>query len=130
LSPSGGRACVLVAEDDPAVRRVASRALERRGYHVLQAADGDEARRLLLECGPKVLVVVTDVNMPGIGGPELMSASRRVGLPSRFLVTSGSSEDEVRARFDGSVEFLAKPWGPEDLVRCVEALLTQARGAA
>jgi PAS domain S-box-containing protein len=125
---------ILLVEDDPSVRRVSRRALERYGYTVIEAGGGEEALRRLeaLEAEgdagtPPVDLLLTDVVMPEMDGPEL---ARRVGrtfpdLP--VLLMSGHSEELVRTMAGGgeeaSVSYLPKPFSPEVLARSVRRTL-------
>lgn len=113
---------ILLVEDEDAIRRVASRVLATRGYRVLEAGSGEEA--LGLAAGKSVDLLLTDMVMPGMTGPELagMLRERQPGL--KVLFTSGYSKDAVAQQFgmdDGY--FLAKPYGLRQLVSAVvEAL--------
>ena len=60
---------ILVVEDDPHVRRLASRALQMAGYHVCEAVDGIDAQLQFAQCAPDL--VLTDLHMPGLDGAEL-----------------------------------------------------------
>ena len=70
-----GSETILVAEDEPGVRKLVCETLEQLGYTVLQAADGLEALRVLEEPHRSVDVLLTDVMMPVMGGPELANTS-------------------------------------------------------
>ncbi|MBZ0117304.1 MAG: response regulator [Sandaracinaceae bacterium] len=122
--PEGGvtvaKATILVVEDDPAVRRMAVRALERAGYRVLQAASGDQA--LVQHAGAEGIdVVLTDVMMPGASGRELADALRARNPRLRALFMSGYTGDpRLEGRGPRSEDaFLPKPFTPAELVRFV-----------
>ena len=114
-------ATVVVAEDDPAVRSLVVRVLERRGYSVLAAADGREAFELLRARAPEVDLLLSDSAMPEISGIELIEAARRLrpGLP--VLLMSGYAAQELRP----GVPYLEKPFAPADLEQRVQQLLTR-----
>jgi PAS domain S-box-containing protein len=123
---------VLVVEDDPGVRQMASRALREFGYHVLEAGDGVEALEILSRNESRVRVVVADVVMPGMDGHELASRAQAVkpGLPVLFM--SGYTDDEVvrRGLLEAGQPFLQKPFTPEALGERVGRLIKREAGRA
>ncbi|MGD0484112.1 MAG: response regulator, partial [Gemmatimonadales bacterium] len=124
-----GTETVLVVEDEEALRAFARRALEKHGYAVRTAADGFEALDVLAAEGAAVALVVTDMVMPRMGGPQLERAMRERGYAVPVLFTSGyaaRTADEQRLR-DGGVPFLAKPWTVADLLRKVREVLDARR---
>ncbi|HMF56117.1 MAG TPA: response regulator [Pyrinomonadaceae bacterium] len=117
------RPCVLLVEDDAAVRRYLEVVLERAGYAVKTAADGLEAMKMVMSAGFDA--VVTDAIMPHLGGQELCRFIRRHPKLSKLPViilsalesTNTASEDsEANAR-------LAKPVRPDELASCIARLL-------
>jgi two-component system cell cycle sensor histidine kinase/response regulator CckA len=125
--PPAGRPeeVVLVAEDEPMVRSIVARTLEGCGYGVLEAADGNEAIRLLEREEGKINLIVADVVMPDMGGREMADivAQRWPGIP--VLFTSGYTGLDVMRRGllqEGS-EFIQKPLEPEALARKVRDLV-------
>jgi PAS domain S-box-containing protein len=129
-----GSETILLVEDEPAVRMVARRILERAGYTVIEAGDGVEALRLFDERGASdgngrdgVQLVVTDMVMPEMGGDELARAIRARSAATPILFMSGHTDD-VAARQQlaapGSV-FLHKPFGPEALTAKVREALDE-----
>jgi PAS domain S-box-containing protein len=125
--PCGGSECVLIVEDEAAVRALAGRVLAGLGYLVLEAATGREALQVAREYQGPIDLVLTDVVMPEMGGLELVEelAACRPGLA--VLVMSGYMEPErlrtmVRA---AGVPFLSKPFSPASLGRKVRDVLDQ-----
>jgi two-component system cell cycle sensor histidine kinase/response regulator CckA len=123
----GGK--VLVVEDEEPIRRVARRVLERFGYSVLDADNGEAALRLYTERSEEISLVVTDVVMPRMGGRELYEALRKGGSSVPVIFTSGYTQrgemDGEAGGLDPSVPFLAKPWSAEELIaRVRESLRT------
>ena len=123
----GDHDCVLLVEDDPALRRYLEIVLQRAGYEVLTAGDGLEAMKFLLSDG--VDVVVTDALMPNLDGYELCrfvrSSEHLAHLPIILLsaLDPKNSTDEA-AQVDA---FLAKPVSPEDFLnRISEVLATKS----
>ncbi|MEO7458288.1 MAG: PAS domain S-box protein [Gemmatimonadaceae bacterium] len=114
VTARGGTECILVVEDEDAVRRVARRALELQGYSVLDAPDGESA--LEMARGHHIDLVVSDVMMPGMLGPAFAAKLRAThpNLPVMFM--SGHSDDIVRqGLLDPDTPFLAKPFTPAQL---------------
>jgi len=127
--PRDGRGeIVLVAEDDPTLRRVAARVLTSAGYTVHVAGDGDEAVERIDELGPRLDVVVSDVMMPGRGGYEVAEHARRVAPGAGVVLTSGFVEEAAGRSQREDLPILWKPVRPRDLVRAVGERL-QARPA-
>lgn len=117
-------ATILVVDDEPAVRRVAVRVLERSGWRVLQAPDAAGALAQVERHGAPHLLL-TDLTMPGLGGGALARRMRErwPALPVIFM--SGYSVEELRRQGNGCpVEaLLQKPFGPEELVAKVATAL-------
>jgi PAS domain S-box-containing protein len=120
-----GAETILVVEDEEAIRRSAQRILERYGYRVLAAADGQQAMAFLQKHSGGVDLVVTDVVMPNLGGVGLYEQTRQAGSGVRFLFTSGYMASEVLDPKDGepTPQFLRKPWTVTDLVTKVREVL-------
>ena len=112
---------ILLAEDEPAVRDFTKRALERAGYSVLTAQDGDEALRRSAEWKDHIDVLVTDVVMPGMHGPELAFRIRQQRPDIGILYISGYAEDAVATggEFATPGGFLPKPFTSDALVRAI-----------
>ena len=122
----GGSETILLVEDNEGVRSAARRILERQGYKVIAATNGEAALQLFQVHGQDVALVLADVIMPGMSGFDLVTALRRQGMQPRFLLTSGytAREDEATAL---NVPLLAKPWTPGQLSRRVRELLDGKR---
>jgi two-component system, cell cycle sensor histidine kinase and response regulator CckA len=120
-------ATILLVEDEPAVRAIASRSLERGGFRVLQASGGAAALELMDGHEPPDLVL-TDLMMPGIGGAELARRLRERWPALPILFMSGYSVDDLRRQGAIGRErgILQKPFTPEGLVRSVAAALARA----
>ncbi len=114
---------VLLAEDDPRVRRATGRILRRAGYEVVEAADGFEAIERAAEQLPDVLI--SDIVMPQMeGGPLLAELrSRAEGLPALFI--SGYAEEVLahRITLDQTTRFLHKPFSAQELLEQLRELL-------
>ena len=115
---------ILVAEDDDGVRQLIRAALERVGHTVLETANGREAIAMLSRDDVAVDLLVSDVNMPDVGGLELLAfaRTRRPGLPA--ILASGTNRWELPPdRLNGEVTLLEKPFSIADLARAVDNAL-------
>jgi len=116
---------VLLVEDEIGVRRLAKRILDVAGYQVVEAANGDEAERLFAHHADSIDLVVTDVIMPGCGGPELMGRLQARAPGLRVLYMSGYTEQSVAQRtgIARGLPFVQKPFTAAELVRRVREAL-------
>jgi DNA-binding response OmpR family regulator len=111
-----------VVDDEPIVRDVVVRYLERDGYRTLEAATGDEARHLLELQAPSL--VVLDVMLPGIGGLELCRWIRaRSEVPIVMLTALGEEADRIVGLELGADDYLTKPFSPRELAIRVRNLM-------
>jgi two-component system cell cycle sensor histidine kinase/response regulator CckA len=126
---------VLLAEDDPQVRRVAARVLEGHGFEVLEAENGAIALELATQRAGRLSCVLTDVVMPIMGGREFVRRLRLVDASVPVVVMSGYVDDS--SLFDEArqldVRFIAKPFLPADLVlavcECARPTLREVRNS-
>jgi signal transduction histidine kinase/CheY-like chemotaxis protein len=114
---------VLVAEDEEAVRQLAVEALERRGYRVLAAASGEEAIKVASGYDGTIHLLLSDVVMPGMKGPELADRLRAMRPGIRVLLMSGYATDVVTPGDLKEATLLSKPFAPATLVKAVRAAL-------
>ena len=116
---------VLAADDDEDILELVAFRLERSGYTVLRASDGEEALRVALEAKPDLAVL--DVMMPKLDGYELTRRLRAEDATSRMpiiLLTARSQDADVQAGFDaGADDYLRKPFSPQELRARVQAIL-------
>ena len=123
-SSDRGSETVLLAEDERIIRDLVERALVRRGYRVLTAGDGQEALQVARLHEGRIDLLVSDVVMPRIGGPELARALRKRDPAVRVLLMSGYSADALREGHGvPDSEFVPKPFTPDELARRVRQLL-------
>ncbi|MFH1650808.1 MAG: response regulator transcription factor [Chloroflexota bacterium] len=117
---------VLIADDEPALLRLAEQVLQDKGYEVLAVRSGQEALRLLYERKPDI--VMLDVVMPGMDGWQTCSRIREVSdVPVIMITGKRSTEDDiVRGLEYGADEYLLKPVGNRELVARVRAVLRRA----
>ena len=123
----GGTETVLLVEDEEMLRRLARRVLSQHGYTVLEAGDGDEALTVAEATGSPIDLVLTDVVMPNLSGPELgerisaLQPLAKVVYMSGYLDADGASSAIARG-----AEFIAKPFTPSAVIAKIRGVLDGA----
>ncbi|HLO00746.1 MAG TPA: response regulator [Pyrinomonadaceae bacterium] len=117
--------CVLLAEDDRALRRFLEVVLKRAGYRVLPACDGLEAMKLALSTS--IDVVVTDAMMPNLSGHEFCRFLRNSQTLSQvpIILLSALDRKDTNQTAEQADAFLSKPVTAESLVDCIERVINQ-----
>jgi two-component system, cell cycle sensor histidine kinase and response regulator CckA len=133
LEPAGAQPdleTILVVDDETAIRELVLKILRRHGYQVLEAANGEEALAVCREhfgraSGKAIDLLITDVMMPRMGGPELVDRLRQEGLNPKVLYVSGFTGDaNISARnFPPGTAFLEKPFTLAALLERVQEVL-------
>jgi signal transduction histidine kinase len=121
-----GTETLLVVEDEPALRHLASTVLKTQGYHVLEASNGVEGVRVVSDYkGPPIRLVIADVIMPLMGGKALAELLKMTNPDIEILFTSGYPDDAIMRHgvLDPSFGFLGKPYSPAILARKVREML-------
>ncbi len=115
--------CVLLAEDDRALRRFLEVLLERAGYEVIPASDGLEAMKMALST--PIDVVVTDAMMPNLSGHEFCRFIRNSPTLAHLpvILLSALERKETNHDAEQADAFLSKPVSGESLIECIEKLL-------
>lgn len=108
------RAWVLVIDDEPTVRAVARVMLERSGFAVQEAADGETGLERLRRAERPFLAILLDVSLPDCTGPELVPQIRALTPDTPIVISSGRPEEDVPGH--GADTFLAKPFTRDRLV--------------
>lgn len=118
---------VLVVDDDAGVRRLVSSVLVRKGFRVLEAEDGVEALALAAAESTPIVLLLTDVIMPGMSGDSLADRLRRDYPGIRVVYMSGFSEEDLEARGIRAVggAYLTKPFTPDVLSMVVRGALPE-----
>jgi CheY-like chemotaxis protein len=129
VAPAGPEAhleTVLVVEDEPGIRALIHKILRRHGYEVLEAANGEEALAICREHPAPIDLLVTDVIMPRMGGPELVERLRQQGLEMKVLYVSGYTDDPniYAGKFPPGTAFLEKPFTLAALLDKVRSVLS------
>jgi len=114
------RETILLVEDEPAVRQLFAQALLREGYSVYEARNGQEAMNLFDQHGDSIDMLLTDMRMPYMGGAELAHHLRGRRRTLKLLCISGYAGN---LDADLAVDFLAKPFSREDLLKKVREVL-------
>jgi CheY-like chemotaxis protein len=117
---SGSRV-VLVADDEPLVRRTALNALRRYGYTAIEAENGEQVLRLVREMRREISLVLLDLTMPVMGGEETFPLLHQMCPDLPVLISSGFDEAEAESRFAGQgiAGFIKKPYTGRDLAAAV-----------
>ena len=127
MTTSSGTETILLVEDDPAVRKLAAEVLERQGYHVLVTGSAAEARAALAQHAEPLHLLITDIVMPGLRGPDLAEIVRAERPGCKVLYMSGYAPEAVVRH--GSIQpgrtFIGKPFSPAVFVRKVRAVLDE-----
>lgn len=123
-SAAAAGSCLLLAEDDEASRTALARSLERYGYRVLEAADGEAALRLFAGADGEVDLVVLDVGMPRLDGYAVLSRLRQTSdVPVIMLTGRGEEVDRVVGLELGADDYVLKPYSLRELVARIRARL-------
>ena len=114
-------ATILTVDDSPTMLKMLAFTLQKAGYDVLQAVNGQEGLDVLGENA--VDVIITDINMPVMDGLTFIERLRedkaRSGLPVLILTTESSDELKAKGRAAGATGWIVKPFDPEKLVDVV-----------
>ena len=122
--PSGGET-ILMVEDDGEVRHFGRMILKRSGYHILEAANGEEALQIAKKHSGDIHLLLTDVVLPGINGMEVSERLKEVRPLVKALFVSGYTADVIARRgvLNPGVSLLHKPFTPDDLASKVREVL-------
>lgn len=117
---------VLIVEDEPAVRMIVTRIVERLGLEALAAAGGPDAVNAVAGCRPEPRLILLDVNMPGMDGFATLQALRKMLPSTPVVLVSALPEEAALERFSGEkiAGVLRKPFRPDQLERKIAEVLT------
>ena len=121
---------ILVVEDDSVTRKSISRTLQRSGFEVREAVDGEAALTLFVSHPPRV--VILDIGLPGVDGFEVCRSMRGLRRDAAILMLTirCSEADKIRALDLGADDYMVKPFNPGELVARIKALLRRFDPAA
>lgn len=122
-----GTETILLVEDDQSVRSLAKRILERAGYTIIEAGDGEQALRILRDGDTSVELLLTDVIMPQMGGRALVESLSRLDRKIRVMYMSGYTDDAIvrHGVLEAGAHFIEKPFVPAELLRRVREVLNE-----
>ena len=120
--PQRGTGTILLAEDEPLLRELGQTILSQAGYTVITAGSSDGLRTLIAEHSGKVDLLLTDVVMPNISGPELVRIGRERWPNIRVLFMSGYADDDLED-LDRDAGFIQKPFTPAELTAKIAEVL-------
>ena len=117
-----------MVEDEESVRKLAAGLLKKEGYKVLEAPHGGDASLICKRYKEPIDLILTDVVMPGMSGPELIDYIQQVRQDFKVLYMSGYTSDAIilRGVQEGEMDFIHKPFGLESLSRKVHEVLAKA----
>lgn len=118
---------ILIADDEKDVRNLVRFTFERRGFEVVEAADGIQALTVARRESPDLIIL--DAMMPGMSGyeasRELKKAEATKGIPIVFLSAKGQTYEVAEGLEAGAVAYIVKPFAPKELVAQVQEILQQ-----
>ena len=120
---------ILVVDDEERMRKLIKDFLTNKGYHILQAEDGEKALEIYQENKSKIMLVLLDVMMPKLDGWSVLRQIRQTSkVPIIMLTARGEEQDELFGFELGVDEYISKPFSPKILVARVEAILKRTQG--
>lgn len=124
-----GQGTVLIVDDEEILRRVGQRMLEKFGFEVVAAEDGEQALELFQQSPERFVCVILDMTMPRMDGEETHRRLKRIRTDIPVILSSGYNEQEVVSRFvgQGLAGFIQKPYQAADLMEKLKEVLSGSR---
>ena len=120
---------VLIVDDEARMRKLIKDFLKVKGYHILEAENGEKALEVFETEGNKINLILLDVMMPKLDGWSVLRQIRQTSkVPIIMLTARGEEQDELFGFELGVDEYIAKPFSPKILVARVEAILKRVNG--
>ncbi len=120
---------ILIVDDESRMRKLIKDFLIQKGYHILEAADGEEALKVFEEHQNEIKLILLDVMMPKLDGWSVLRQIRQTSkVPIIMLTARGEEQDELFGFELGVDEYISKPFSPKILVARVEAVLKRTLG--
>lgn len=121
----GGNETILLVDDEELIRDLGQSILERMGYTVLLASDGNEGLRVYHRERKRIDLTILDLSMPYLSGQEVLEQILAVDPNARIIISSGYSENGYvhSPSKSGIVEYIAKPYRPDELAKVVRDIL-------
>ena len=125
--PTGGTETILMAEDNAEVRKLMKEVLERFGYKVIEAVDGEDAIKVFNENKNNVQLLLLDLIMPKMNGKEAYDEIRKIRPDIKVIFGSGYTSDIIDKKgiLEEGLNFITKPISPRELLRKVREVLDQ-----
>jgi DNA-binding response OmpR family regulator len=120
--------CILLVEDEPLIRLILADELQREGFHVVEARDGDAAVEVIAASATPITMLITDIHMPGSLDGVAVGARMRAHNPKvPIIYTTGRPDmlERIRPLREWDA-FLGKPFTPSNLVTIIRRLLGRA----
>jgi two-component system, cell cycle sensor histidine kinase and response regulator CckA len=117
---------ILVTDDDPQTRLVVSDILERKGYSILMAKDGDEALKIIQDRSQELALLLTDLMMPGLRGTDLARRAVMFRPDIKVILMSGYGYESIESQLatgPNRFAYLEKPFTPDSLIHHVHGVL-------
>jgi two-component system cell cycle sensor histidine kinase/response regulator CckA len=128
--PSKGQTILLV-DDEPFIRTLGKAILERDGYRVVMAEDGQQAIDRFRQDAAQLDLVLLDLTMPGLSGSETLQVIRQLDPQIPVLILSGHSSESLTTELLAQVQgFVHKPYRPSDLLAAIRSAITSSRCSA
>ncbi|HIU51711.1 MAG TPA: response regulator transcription factor [Candidatus Merdicola faecigallinarum] len=120
---------ILVVDDEARMRKLIKDFLVQKGYHIIEAEDGEEALEIFEQNKNKIDLILLDVMMPKLDGWSVLRQIRQESkVPIMMLTARGEEQDELFGFELGVDEYISKPFSPKILVARVEAILKRIKG--
>jgi DNA-binding NtrC family response regulator len=127
-APSGGNETVLLVDDEAMIRNLGRTTLQRYGYRVLLAEDGQQALEIYQREKPTIDLVILDLTMPRLSGRDTLRELRQLDPQVRVLFASGYSAEQVTEEERLAVlGFINKPYRPQELANTVRLALNTGK---
>jgi DNA-binding NtrC family response regulator len=130
-TPGGGSETILLVDDEAIIRNLGRTILQRYGYQVLLAEDGQDALDIYRRKAGQINLVILDLTMPRLSGRDTFHQLLQIDPDVRVLFSSGySAEQMTESDREGVLGFVNKPYRPQGLAQTVRTALDQAKSRA
>ncbi len=128
-APARGMETLLIAEDDDLLRRLTRDILEKFGYTIIEAVDGEDAVMKFMESKDAIHLLIFDLLMPKMTGKAAYQEIRKIRPDMKAIFTSGYAPDQVRekALLANGQQLISKPFSPFELLKKVRSMLDEAK---
>jgi PAS domain S-box-containing protein len=128
---NGGSETILIVDDEQMIRNLGKTILQRQGYEVMLAEDGQEALEIYMRDPQRIDLVILDLTMPRLSGHDTLREMRQINPDVPVLFASGYSAEHMSdTEREGVLGFINKPYRPQELANTVRAALNKRKGQA